>query len=221
MRHCCPKVAFFATRVFSHNFARRHFSLLSCVSFLPMHVLCTVYMLITSRCKFARRYNDNPLRGDIMPPQIRHANPPLQPVNPPMPVQRLLRSHSLAKRKVVSKQILHILFYIFVRDSSGTIVKSVNSLESVLGELSERSNIPIVSSSRDGGGEPERGTGREWRKEAQETRDLSDGLREKFSNCQRTTTLETDKFSSGFRRLRYPPPHPRSPPSLLLLDSSG
>lgn len=43
-----------------------------------------------------------------------------------------------------------------------------------------------------------------WRKEAQETRDLSDGLREKFSNCQRTTTSETDKFRDGFWRLRYP-----------------
>lgn len=51
-----------------------------------------------------------------------------------------------------------------------------------------------------------------WRKEAQETRDLSDGLREKFSNCQRTTTSETDKFSGGFRRLRYPTPSLPLPP---------
>lgn len=62
--------------------------------------------------------------------------------------------------------------------------------------------------------ESRRGGGRAVAKEARETRDLSDGLREKFSNCQRTTTLETDKFSSGFRRLRYirPPLVLRSPP---------
>lgn len=57
--------------------------------------------------------------------------------------------------------------------------------------------------------------GEGWRKEAQETRDLSDGLREKFSNCQRTTTSETDKFSGGFRRLRYPSPRLRRLPSSL------
>lgn len=62
---------------------------------------------------------------------------------------------------------------------------------------------------------------RGWRKEAQETRDLSDGLREKFSNCQRTTTSETDKFSGGFRRLRYPPPRPQLPSSLPSLWGRG
>jgi len=106
---------------------------------------------------------------------------------------------------------IDIFLVIDIRSFSEMIIKDANSLEDV--RLFERSNSLMVSPDLDSaqGGPRRKG----WHKEAQETRDLSDGLREKFSNCQRTTTSETDKFNGGFRRLHY------SSPSSTTVDLSA